>query len=86
MTKLFSAERTLEALVTLRTNADFNVVIADLALYAEERNKQLIFSRDPAQLASLQGHVRALVEVLEGIHDAAENLEKTRVGKKDART
>lgn len=78
--RLLATEESLKALLALRLNQDFNVVIGEIAAYVEERNKQLVFTTKPEQLPSLQGQVRAWVELMEAIQSAPERFERLQRG------
>ena len=78
--RLLSDEDTLQALVGLRANTDFAVVMRNLGQYLEEKNKQLIYTPDVARLPSLQGEVRGLADFIEAVHKAPERLEKLKKG------
>jgi hypothetical protein len=81
--RLLADEEALAALVSLRANADFNVVMRNLGMYLEEKNKQLIYTKEVDRLPTIQGEVRGLADFIEAIHKAPERLDKLRQGAKE---
>ena len=66
-------ERQAQAIVSLRTDANFNIFLGALADSAESEMKKLIYA-PPDKLDTQQGKTQAVTEIIKSITGAPETL------------
>jgi len=76
--QLLQSPEALEALVSLRSDPRFAIVIRDVADYTGEATKKLVFSNGQNEIMNLQGIVRGLSQFLEAFQEAPKRLENLR--------
>lgn len=73
--KLLDSDEALKALLVLRSVPEFQVFLREIAAFAEERDKMMLFANKKSDMRLLQGQLRMLVELLDAVHKAPATLE-----------
>lgn len=75
MKRMKFSEKGLKALISLRTNTDFQTVLTDMSSVLDKSMQQILYGPDD-KVSQERGYARCITEFFEAHQNAAEDLKK----------